>query len=47
MKVDTVTLGADSAGPTALREVRRHIDDFPLVDDSHWDNSCGAVGDRP
>jgi dihydrolipoamide dehydrogenase len=47
MKVDTVIIGAGSAGLSALREVRRHTDDFLLVNDGHWGTTCAAEGCMP
>lgn len=47
MKVDTVIVGAGSAGLSALREVRRYTDDFLLVNDGHWGTTCTAVGCMP
>jgi dihydrolipoamide dehydrogenase len=47
VKVDTVIVGAGSAGLSALREVRRHTDDFLLVNDGHWGTTCAAVGCMP
>ncbi|MDT8853727.1 dihydrolipoyl dehydrogenase [Paracoccaceae bacterium Fryx2] len=47
MKVDTVIVGAGTAGLSALREVRRHTDDFLLVNDGHWGTTCAAVGCMP
>lgn len=35
-KVDTLIIGAGTAGLPALREVRRRIDDFLLINDGHW-----------
>jgi dihydrolipoamide dehydrogenase len=35
VKVDTVIVGAGTAGLSALREVRHHTDDFLLVNDGH------------
>lgn len=46
-KVDTVIVGAGSAGLSALREVRRYTDDFLLVNDGHWGTTCAAVGCMP
>jgi dihydrolipoamide dehydrogenase len=46
-KVDTVIVGAGTAGLSALREVRRYTDDFVLVNDGHWGTSCAAVGCMP
>ncbi|KUO62912.1 MAG: hypothetical protein APF80_14095 [Alphaproteobacteria bacterium BRH_c36] len=47
MKVDTVIVGAGSAGLSALREVRRYTDDLLLVNDGHWATTCAAVGCMP
>jgi dihydrolipoamide dehydrogenase len=47
MKVDTVIIGAGTAGLSALREVRRYTDDFLLVNDGHWGTTCAAVGCMP
>ena len=47
MKVDTVIVGAGSAGLSALREVRRYTEDFLLVNDGHWGTTCAAVGCMP
>ena len=46
-KVDTVIVGAGTAGLSALREVRRYTDDFVLVNDGHWGTTCAAVGCMP
>lgn len=47
MKVDTVIIGAGSAGLSALREVRRYTDDYLLVNHGHWGTTCAAVGCMP
>jgi dihydrolipoamide dehydrogenase len=47
MKVDTVIIGAGTAGLSALREVRRYTEDFVLVNDGHWGTTCAAVGCMP
>ncbi len=47
MKVDTIIVGAGSAGLSALREVRRYTDDFLLINDGHWGTTCAAVGCMP
>ena len=47
MKVDTIIVGAGSAGLSALREVRRYTDDFLLVNAGHWGTTCAAVGCMP
>lgn len=47
MKVDTVIVGAGTAGLSALREVRRYTDDFVLINDGHWGTTCAAAGCMP
>lgn len=47
MNVDTVIVGAGTAGLSALHEVRRYTDDFLLVNDGHWGTTCAAVGCMP
>lgn len=47
MNVDTVIVGAGTAGLSALREVRRYTDDFLVVNDGHWGTTCAAVGCMP
>ncbi|MFW5678187.1 MAG: dihydrolipoyl dehydrogenase [Rhodosalinus sp.] len=47
MKVDTIIVGAGSAGLSALREVRSYTDDFLLVNAGHWGTTCAAVGCMP
>ncbi len=47
MNVDTIIIGAGTAGLSALREVRRTTDDFLLVNDGHWGTTCAAVGCMP
>ncbi|KPQ05175.1 MAG: dihydrolipoamide dehydrogenase [Rhodobacteraceae bacterium HLUCCA12] len=47
MKVDTVIVGAGSAGLSAMREVRRYTKDFLLINDGHWGTTCAAVGCMP
>lgn len=47
LKVDTVIVGAGSAGLSALREVRRYTEDFLLVNDGHWGTTCAAAGCMP
>ena len=46
-KVDTIIIGAGSAGLSALREVRRTTDDFLLVNDGHWGTTCAENGCMP
>jgi dihydrolipoamide dehydrogenase len=45
--VDTVIVGAGTAGLSALREVRRYTDDFLLINDGGWGTTCAAVGCMP
>ena len=47
MKVDTVIVGAGTAGLSALRQVRRRTDDFLLINAGHWGTTCAAVGCMP
>jgi len=47
LKVDTVIVGAGSAGLSALREVRQYTDDFLVINDGHWGTTCAAVGCMP
>jgi dihydrolipoamide dehydrogenase len=47
MKVDTVIVGAGSAGRAALSEVRSYTEDFVLINDGHWGTTCAAVGCMP
>ena len=47
MKVDTVIVGAGTAGLSAMREVRRYTEDFLLINDGHWGTTCAAVGCMP
>ena len=47
MKVDTIIVGAGSAGLSALREVRRCTHDFLLINHGHWGTTCAAVGCMP
>ncbi|HUO54951.1 MAG TPA: dihydrolipoyl dehydrogenase [Rhodoblastus sp.] len=47
MKVDTIIVGAGTAGLTALREVRGFTEDFLLVNGGRWGTTCAAVGCMP
>lgn len=47
MNVDTVIVGAGTAGLAALREVWRYTEDFLLINDGHWGTTCAAVGCMP
>lgn len=45
--VDTIIVGAGTAGLSALREVRRYTDDFLVVNAGHWGTTCAATGCMP
>ena len=47
MTVDTIIVGAGTAGLSALREVRRYTADFLLINDGHWGTTCAANGCMP
>lgn len=47
MDVDTVIVGAGTAGLSALREVRRHTEDFLLVNAGAWGTTCATTGCMP
>lgn len=47
MKVDTVIVGAGTAGLSALREVRRYTEDFLIVNEGDWGTTCATVGCMP
>ncbi len=47
MKVDTVIIGAGTAGLSALRAVESYTSDFLLINDGHWGTTCAAVGCMP
>ncbi len=47
MQVDTIIIGAGTAGLSALREVRRRTEDFVLINHGHWGTTCAAVGCMP
>ncbi len=46
-RVDTIIVGAGTAGLSALREVRRHTEDVLLINDGHWGTTCAANGCMP
>ncbi|WP_349368712.1 dihydrolipoyl dehydrogenase [Salinarimonas sp.] len=46
-EVDTIIVGAGTAGLSALREVRRATDDVLLVNDGHWGTTCAMAGCMP
>jgi dihydrolipoamide dehydrogenase len=47
MKVDTIIVGAGTAGLSALREVQRFTEDFVVINAGHWGTTCAAVGCMP
>jgi dihydrolipoamide dehydrogenase len=47
MKVDTIIVGAGTAGLTALHEVRGYTEDFLLINDGRWGTTCASVGCMP
>ena len=46
-RVDVVIIGSGTAGLSALREVRRHTEDYLLINDGSWGTTCAAVGCMP
>lgn len=44
---DVVVLGAGTAGLSALREVRKHTDDFLIINDGPYGTTCARVGCMP
>ena len=45
--LDTLIIGAGSAGLAALREVRKHTDRFLIVNEGPWGTTCARVGCMP
>ena len=45
--VDIAIVGAGTAGLAALREVRRHTDNFVLINDGPYGTTCARVGCMP
>lgn len=45
--IDTLIIGAGSAGLAALREVRKRTDSFLIVNDGPWGTTCARVGCMP
>ena len=45
--LDTIIIGAGTAGLAALREVRKRTDDFLLVNDGPYGTTCARVGCMP
>lgn len=46
-KLDVVIIGAGSAGLAALREVRKHTEDFVIINDGPYGTTCARVGCMP
>ncbi len=46
MKVDTLIIGAGTDGLSALREVRRHTDDFLPIKYGHTPAACRRLAVR-
>ncbi|MDP3654983.1 MAG: dihydrolipoyl dehydrogenase [Rhodoferax sp.] len=44
---DVAIIGAGSAGLSALREVRKHTDNFVLINDGPYGTTCARVGCMP
>jgi dihydrolipoamide dehydrogenase len=45
--VDVAIIGAGSAGLSALREIRRHTENFVLINDGTYGTTCARVGCMP
>ena len=45
--LDTLIIGAGTAGLAALREVRKRTDNYLLVNDGPWGTTCARVGCMP
>ena len=45
--LDTIIIGAGSAGLAALREVRKHTERFLIVNEGPWGTTCARVGCMP
>ncbi|MCP5250090.1 MAG: dihydrolipoyl dehydrogenase [Candidatus Accumulibacter sp.] len=45
--LDVIIIGAGSAGLAALREVRKHSENFLLINDGHYGTTCARVGCMP
>jgi len=46
-KVDVAIIGAGTAGLAALREVRKHTDNFVVINDGPYGTTCARVGCMP
>jgi dihydrolipoamide dehydrogenase len=46
-KVDVAIIGAGSAGLSALRQVKKHTDDYVIIDHSPLGTKCARVGCMP
>lgn len=45
--VDVAIIGAGSAGLSALREIRRHTENFVLINDGTYGTTCARIGCMP
>ena len=45
--LDTIIIGAGTAGLAALREVRKRTDRYLIVNDGPWGTTCARVGCMP
>ena len=45
--LDTIIIGAGTAGLAALREVRKHTDRYLIVNEGPWGTTCARVGCMP
>jgi len=45
--LDTIIIGAGTAGLAALREVRKHTKRYVIVNDGPWGTTCARVGCMP
>ncbi len=44
---DIIIVGAGSAGLSALRQVKKHTDNFVIINDGPWGTTCARVGCMP
>ena len=45
--VDVAIIGAGSSGLSALREIRRHTENFVLINHGAYGTTCARVGCMP
>lgn len=45
--LDVIIIGAGSAGLSALREVKKHTENFVIINDGPWGTTCARVGCMP